>query len=133
MQLLAALTGLLATAVSISALPAAGVVKRELGGVLICQGANATGACHYEQYSLDECHDLPTEMSANASTFAPDGDNFYCYPTAGNCSQICTSPTGCTFGAVTFSSPEKYDLGLKNWTNLIGSFTCHENTTTTAS
>ena len=49
----------------------------------------------------------------------------------GNCSQICTSPTGCTFGAVDFYNPRKWDLSAIGWEHLIGSFTCHLNETTT--
>jgi hypothetical protein len=100
MQISTILAGVLATVVSISAAPTIGLAKREIGGVcqptmslqttghmsniraqvLICHGANATGNCHYEVYSLEECHDLPAGLSANASTFAPDGDSFFCYP-----------------------------------------------------
>ncbi|KAF7532683.1 hypothetical protein G7054_g7754 [Neopestalotiopsis clavispora] len=146
MQLSTIIASVLVSAASISAAPTAQIAKREAGGikslkrvnadpsfkqVLICQGANATGNCHYEVYTMQECHDLPTDLQRNASTFAPDGDNFYCYPRAGNCSQICTSPTGCTFGAVSFDSPVKYDLSSIQWDNLIGAFSCHLNETST--
>jgi hypothetical protein len=50
---------------------------------------------------------------------------------SGSCEDICTSPTGCTFGAVDFYNPVKYDLTTINWQNLIGSFYCYMNTTTT--
>ncbi|KAI1854670.1 hypothetical protein JX266_000788 [Neoarthrinium moseri] len=132
MQLLTTFTGLLTVAASVSAAPMETVAKRDVGGVLICQGANATGTCHYEKYTLDECHDLPTDLSGNASTFAPDGDNFFCFPKVGNCASICTSPTGCTFGAVDFNSPVKYDLSSIQWDHLIQSFRCQLNQTATA-
>ncbi|KAH8203394.1 hypothetical protein TruAng_002489 [Truncatella angustata] len=131
MQIFTILASVLAAVVSISAAPTTGMTKREIGGVLICHGANATGDCHYEVYSLQDCHDLPAGLSGNASTFAPDGDAFFCYPRAGNCSQICTSPTGCTFGAVSFYNPVKYDLSSIKWDTLIKSFSCHLNATTT--
>ncbi|KAF3016489.1 hypothetical protein E8E14_010049 [Neopestalotiopsis sp. 37M] len=131
MQLSTIIASVLVSAAAISAAPTAQIAKREAGGVLICQGANATGNCHYEVYTMQECHDLPADLQRNASTFAPDGDNFYCYPRAGNCSQICTSPTGCTFGAVSFDSPVKYDLSSIQWDNLIGAFSCHLNETST--
>ncbi|KAK7749304.1 hypothetical protein SLS62_008273 [Diatrype stigma] len=113
-------------------MPTEQLPKREVGGVLICQGANATGPCIHDVYSLEECHDLPLDLQRNAATFAPDGEGFYCYPRAGNCSQICTSPTGCTFGAVDFYNPRKWDLTAIHWEALLGSFTCYLNETTTA-
>ncbi|RYP06124.1 hypothetical protein DL764_003346 [Monosporascus ibericus] len=137
MQLSTAITGLIAAAAWSSALPAEKLVKREVGGadirypkVLICHGPNATGTCTHEVYSLRECHNLPPKLQRNASTFAPDGEDFFCFPRAGNCSEICTSPTGCTFGAVDFHSPRKWDLSAINWQHLIGSFDCYLNKTT---
>lgn len=50
--------------------------------VLICNGPNATGYCEYEQYELEKCFDLKAPLFQNSSTFAPDGDSFYCYPYA---------------------------------------------------
>ncbi|KAI0128905.1 hypothetical protein BJ170DRAFT_594726 [Xylariales sp. AK1849] len=132
MQFSTIFTSALAAAISVSAAPTNSIAKRDVGGVLICQGVNATGSCDYEQYTMDECHDLPADLSGNAATFAPDGDNFYCYPKAGSCSEICTSPTGCTFGAVDFNSAVKYDLTSIQWNNLLKSFTCHLNQTATA-
>ncbi|RYP21949.1 hypothetical protein DL767_009152 [Monosporascus sp. MG133] len=130
MRLSTAITTLIAAAAWSSALPAEKMLKREVGGVLICQGANATGTCTYKVYSLGKCHNLPPKLQRNASTFAPDGDGFYCFPRAGTCSQICTSPTGCTFGAVDFHNPRKWDLSAINWQRIIGSFDCHLNETT---
>lgn len=132
MQLSTILASVLAAAVSVSAAPTANIAKREIGGILICQGVNATGPCHYDKYTMDECHDLPSNLAGNASTFAPDGDGFYCNPTVGRCSDICTSPTGCTFGNVNFYTPVKYDLTSIKWQNLIQSFRCHLNTTSTS-
>ena len=51
---------------------------------------------------------------------------------SGNCSEICTSPTGCTFGAVDFYNPRKWDLTAIRWQNLLGSFTCYLNETSTS-
>ena len=50
--------------------------------ILICNGANATGTCDYSVYELETCYDLKSPMYQNASTFAPDGEAFYCYPYA---------------------------------------------------
>lgn len=132
MQLLAALTSLLVTTSCIKALPTEALPKREVGGVLICRGANATGLCSYQTYVLETCQDLPADLSRDAATFAPDGDGFYCFPRAGSCEETCTSPTGCTFGAVDFYNPVKYDLSSVRWQNLIGSFDCHLNETSPA-
>ncbi|KAI1406690.1 hypothetical protein F4819DRAFT_4589 [Hypoxylon fuscum] len=132
MQLLTTITSLVAAATCVAARGIPPVAKRDIGGVLICNGANATGACHYEVYSLTDCHDMPDGFSANTKTFAPDGEGFYCWPKVGHCDQICTSPTGCTFGAVSFYSPLKWDLSTIQWDKLIQSFECRLNETTTA-
>ncbi|KAI0380932.1 hypothetical protein F5Y04DRAFT_281278 [Hypomontagnella monticulosa] len=139
MQFFALITSLIAAATCVSALPAALLAKREIGGVtnfflanlqiLICNGANATGPCHYEVYSMNDCHDMPEGFSAKTKTFAPDGDRFFCFPKVGRCDEICTSPTGCTFGSVDFNSPVKYDLSKIQWDHLIESFRCNLNTT----
>ncbi|KAI0847901.1 hypothetical protein F5Y00DRAFT_107084 [Daldinia vernicosa] len=126
------ITSLIAAATCISALPAPQLAKRDMGGVLICNGANATGTCHYEVYSMHDCHELPDGLINNAKTFAPDGDAFYCWPKVGRCDQICTSPTGCTFGAVSFYNPVKWDLSTIKWDTLITSFECALNQTTKA-
>ncbi|KAI1361556.1 hypothetical protein F5Y08DRAFT_314310 [Xylaria arbuscula] len=132
MQLSAVLTTILAAASSVSALPKpATIEKRAVGGVLLCQGANATGACYYEAYTLDECHDVPADLYHNTRTFAPDGDDFYCWPRVSSCSDICKSPTGCTFGgAFYFDNPNKYDLTKISWDASLASFDCHKNITT---
>ncbi|KAH7038193.1 uncharacterized protein B0I36DRAFT_237714 [Microdochium trichocladiopsis] len=113
----------------VSATPAEQLDKREVGGILICQGPHATGPCSYGKYELDMCHDMPPGFIKNAATFAPDGEAFYCFPRVGRCADICTSPTDCTFGAVSFDSPLKYDLGIYNWQTLFESFDCHLNQT----
>ncbi|KAI0180177.1 hypothetical protein GGR52DRAFT_568931 [Hypoxylon sp. FL1284] len=100
--------------------------------VLMCNGANATGTCHYEVYSMRDCHDMPDGFSENTKTFAPDGDAFYCWPKVGHCDDICTSPTGCTFGAVSFYNPVKWDLSTIQWDGLIQSFECALNETGSA-
>ncbi|KAL6356087.1 hypothetical protein LRP88_09675 [Fusarium phalaenopsidis] len=96
--------------VSASAVSASPIHKRELGGVLMCTGANATGTCHYE----------------NVKTFAPDGENFACYPRVYDCGGICKSPTGCTFGKVDFNYEHKYNLSAIGWDTLFQSFDCFE-------
>ncbi|KAK0711590.1 hypothetical protein B0H67DRAFT_491300 [Lasiosphaeris hirsuta] len=106
------------------------ISRRELGGVLICDGANAQGHCEYGAYELDKCYDLAAPLYQNASTFAPDGEAFYCYPYATSCGGVCTSPTGCTLGAVSFFYEHKFDLGAVGWEDGIASFECHRNETT---
>ncbi|PHH69224.1 hypothetical protein CDD83_5796 [Cordyceps sp. RAO-2017] len=94
------------------------------GQVLICTGANATGQCSYRVYEMDKCQQLAAPFHRNAATFAPDGDAFACYPRVTNCGDVCMSPTGCTFGAVNFSYPHKYDLRAIRWDKLLSSFSC---------
>ncbi|KAF4974236.1 hypothetical protein FZEAL_8836 [Fusarium zealandicum] len=98
--------------------------KREIGGVLMCTGANATGTCHHEVYELKKCHQLPKPYYLNINTFAPDGEDFSCYPRVTGCDDICKSPTGCTFGAVDFNYEHKYNLSAIEWDTLFKSFTC---------
>ncbi|KAI0543228.1 hypothetical protein GGR58DRAFT_509940 [Xylaria digitata] len=130
MQLSGVIITIIAAAACVSALPKPPAAKRAVGGVLLCQGANATGVCHYEAYALDECHDVPKDLFQNTRTFAPDGDDFYCWPRVGKCSSICTSPTGCTFGgAFYFDNPNKYDLASIKWEKSLASFDCHKNIT----
>ncbi|KAI2613032.1 uncharacterized protein GGS25DRAFT_147201 [Hypoxylon fragiforme] len=126
---LSTIVNLAAAAACVSAFPHVPLAKREIGGILICNGANATGACHYEVYSLEVCHNMPDGFSGNTKTFAPDGDNFYCWPRVGQCEEICTSPTGCTFGAVDFNTPVKWDLSTIQWDHLLESFSCVLNQT----
>ncbi|GAW18696.1 hypothetical protein ANO14919_081770 [Xylariales sp. No.14919] len=129
MQLSGVITSIIAAAACVSALPKP-PVKRAVGGVLLCQGANATGICHYEAYALDECHDVSEDFFHNTRTFAPDGDDFYCWPRVGKCADICKSPTGCTFGgAFYFDNPHKYDLAQIAWEKSLVSFDCHKNIT----
>jgi hypothetical protein len=45
------------------------------------------------------------------------------------CGSICTSPTGCTFGAVSFDYENKYNLSVIGWDHYIASFECHRNIT----
>ncbi|KAI0527756.1 hypothetical protein F5B22DRAFT_2990 [Xylaria bambusicola] len=130
MQLTSVIATFLVAATSVSALPKPAVAKRAVGGVLLCQGANATGLCHYEAYALDECHDVSADFYHNTRTFAPDGDDFYCWPRVSKCSDICKSPTGCTFGgAFYFDNPNKYDLTKISWDESLASFDCHKNIT----
>ncbi|KAI8677290.1 hypothetical protein NCS56_00618800 [Fusarium sp. Ph1] len=112
--------------VSASAVSASPIHKRELGGVLMCTGANATGTCHYEVYKLEKCHQLPPPFYKNVKTFAPDGENFACYPRVYDCGGICKSPTGCTFGKVDFNYEHKYNLSAIGWDTLFQSFDCFE-------
>lgn len=90
----------------------------------MCVGANATGECHYQTWSMDECHILPEPFYRNINTFAPDGDSFACFPRMYDCDQICTSPTGCTFGLVDFNYEHKYNLSAIRWDTLFKSFDC---------
>lgn len=93
--------------------------------VLICTGANATGQCIYKKYELDHCYDLEPPFAQNSATFAPDGEDFFCYPRTGKCSDICTSPTGCTFGPVDFNFEHKFNLTANGgWNAYIGHFDC---------
>ena len=48
------------------------------------------------------------------------------------CGGICTSPTGCTFGAVDFGYANKYNLSAIGWDHYIASFDCHLKTPTTS-
>lgn len=46
-----------------------------------------------------------------------------------DCGGICTSPTGCTFGAVTYDYKNKFNLTAIGWDKYISSFECHLNET----
>ena len=74
---------------------------------------------------MQTCYTLEPPWHQNTSTFAPDGEGFHCYPRAYDCGAICTSPTGCTFGAVSFGYAHKYDLGAIGWNTLFRSFDCY--------
>ncbi|KHN99664.1 uncharacterized protein MAM_02517 [Metarhizium album ARSEF 1941] len=112
---------ILCSATAVSASP---VEKRAVGGVLLCTGANSTGTCKYRVYELDKCQQLWKPFYQNTNTFAVDGENFHCYPTLANCTSICTSPTGCTFGAVDYNYEHKYNLSAIGWDKYITSFRC---------
>ncbi|KAM0562098.1 hypothetical protein ACHAPJ_002542 [Fusarium lateritium] len=114
----------IATIVSAMGISASPMHKREIGGVLICTGANQTGTCSHQVYALDKCHQLPKPYYLNTSTFAPDGENFECFPRTTGCKDICKSPTGCTFGAVDFNYKNKFNLTAIGWNNLFSSFDC---------
>ncbi|KAK5989908.1 hypothetical protein PT974_08171 [Cladobotryum mycophilum] len=120
-MLFTAVTTVLSSFLAVSAGP---IRKRELGGVLICTGANATGACDYKVYEMNKCHQLEAPFYENVGTFAPDGEPFFCFPRIGNCGSICTSPTGCTFGAVNFTYEHKYDIAAIKWNTYFRSFDC---------
>ncbi|KAI1331261.1 hypothetical protein F5Y16DRAFT_361040 [Xylariaceae sp. FL0255] len=131
MQFLTSITAILSAVACVSALPKPEIEKRAVGGVLICTGANATGDCIYNTYALDKCIDVPAPYTKNTGTFAPDGEAFYCWGRVGNCSTICESPTGCTFGnAFYYGNPHKYDLAAVSWKTSLMSFDCHLNSTT---
>ncbi|EPE03475.1 hypothetical protein F503_06648 [Ophiostoma piceae UAMH 11346] len=100
------------------------IQKRDVGGVLICSGANATGTCEHNVYKIDSCNNITTPFNGSTLTFAPDGEAFFCYPYAMKCGGICTSPEGCTLGAVDFSYPHKFNMSEVSWSN-IKSFSCH--------
>ncbi|KAM3561056.1 hypothetical protein ARSEF4850_003399 [Beauveria asiatica] len=109
---------------SLAAASASPVSKRQMGGILICTGANATGDCVYQKYELYKCHELQAPFWQNSSTFAPDGDSFACYPRLSDCGVICTSPTGCTSGHIDFDYEHKFNLTASQWSTLIRSFDC---------
>lgn len=46
----------------------------------MCIGANATGECCYGVYEMNRCYDVAAPFYLNTSTFAPDGEPFFCYP-----------------------------------------------------
>ncbi|KAH6606841.1 hypothetical protein Trco_005994 [Trichoderma cornu-damae] len=121
MKLTVLATAAVASAAAVSGTP---IHKREIGGVLLCTGANATGTCSHAVYKLKTCHQLRAPFYRNTSTFAPDGEAFQCFPRVGDCGSICTSPTGCTFGGVDFGYAHKFDLGAIKWNTLISSFDC---------
>ncbi|KAI3393330.1 hypothetical protein diail_4463 [Diaporthe ilicicola] len=125
MQFFTYLTVVVAAAIS-AAKP---VEKRQMGGVLICNGANATGNCSHDVYELGACHNMTSQYSNDAATFAPDDDDFYCYPYLLACGSACRSPTGCTVGAISYDTPDKFNLtALGGWDHLISSFECHAGT-----
>ena len=74
---------------------------------------------------METCYDLKKPFYQNSDTFAPDGDEFYCYPYLYKCGGICTSPEGCTLGPISFNSTWKYDLSPTGWNKYIESFECH--------
>ncbi|KAH6687290.1 hypothetical protein F5X68DRAFT_231766 [Plectosphaerella plurivora] len=118
-------TSFVATIMAAMAVSASPVAKRELGGVLMCVGANATGVCDYSVWSMEECHQLPAPFHGNINTFAPDGEGFACFPRTYDCGEICTSPTGCTFGEVDFQYEHKYNMSAITWESIFKSFDCH--------
>lgn len=90
----------------------------------MCTGVNATGTCEHKVFEMDTCHQLKEPFHENINTFAPDGEDFECFPRVNDCGGICTSPTGCTFGAVNFTYEHKYNLGAIHWDKLFRSFDC---------
>ncbi|KAI0024697.1 hypothetical protein F4780DRAFT_549988 [Xylariomycetidae sp. FL0641] len=133
MQLSEIISSLIVAAACVSALPKPTTEKRATGGILLCNGVNATGDCHYEVYALDACHNVPDGFSKKTSTFAPDGDGFYCTPYVGTCEMTCSSPTGCTFGGtIDFYNPAKFNLAEIAWDESLMSFECTLNSTSTA-
>ncbi|CEJ93615.1 hypothetical protein VHEMI09193 [[Torrubiella] hemipterigena] len=103
----------------------AAVAAAELGGVLLCTGANQTGICQYKVVPFEECIQVPQIFYTNTRTFAPDGEEFYCYPRVTNCGDPCNLPTGCTSGYVDFAYQHKYNLTAVGWDRLVRSFDCH--------
>ncbi|OAQ70061.1 hypothetical protein VFPPC_02595 [Pochonia chlamydosporia 170] len=111
------------SAVAVFASP---IEKRAVGGVLLCTGANSTGTCKYQTYELNKCQQLEKPFYQNTNTFAVDGEDFTCSPKLIDCGGICTSPTGCTFGAVDFNYEHKYNLSAISWDKYITSFECNK-------
>ncbi|KAJ4411730.1 hypothetical protein N0V82_008914 [Gnomoniopsis sp. IMI 355080] len=123
MQFLVFLTAL-ATASLSTAKP---IEKRQLGGVLLCTGAQSTGECTHQVVSFGTCTNLTAPYLTNTSTFAPDGEEQYCYPYLYPCGGICKSPEGCTLGAVSYNSTAKTNLAAAGgWNELIESFECYQ-------
>ncbi|KAI7781748.1 hypothetical protein LA080_014379 [Diaporthe eres] len=123
MKLLVYLAVLIAAVISM----ANPVEKRAAGSVEICTGPEATGNCSTDSYELDICHNVTSEFSGNAGTFAPVDDGFYCFLYLTACGSKCTSPTGCPGGLITYDSPEKFNLAAlaPGWDRLFTSFECH--------
>ncbi|KAF3769822.1 hypothetical protein M406DRAFT_320071 [Cryphonectria parasitica EP155] len=105
------------------------ILKRQVGGVLICNGINATGECTHLVAEVGQCTNLTAPYYQNTSTFAPDGEEFYCYPYLFSCGGICKSPEGCTYGAVSYNTTAKTNFTAGGWNNLIESFTCYSGAT----
>ncbi|KUI64878.1 hypothetical protein VM1G_00316 [Cytospora mali] len=102
------------------------IERRHVGGVLICNGPHATGNCTYEVYNINQCYNVSAPFYQNAATFAPDGEEFYCYPYIMDCGGICTSPEGCTLGGVSYNTTNRFNLtAFEGWDHYISSFTCH--------
>ncbi|POR35650.1 hypothetical protein TPAR_04161 [Tolypocladium paradoxum] len=121
-------SALVAAAISATVVSASPVEKRQLGGVLMCTGPNATGKCTYKVYKMNKCQQLKAPFYHSINTFAPDGEDFYCNPRVIDCGGICRSPTGCTFGDVDFNYEHKYNLSAISWDVLFSSFDCTEKT-----
>ncbi|EOO04091.1 hypothetical protein UCRPA7_377 [Phaeoacremonium minimum UCRPA7] len=118
------------TAITSASLAAAKPIsKRELGGVLLCTGANATGTCEHVVYPLETCVNVTAPFYQNAATFAPDGEEFFCYPYIMPCGGLCTSPTGCTMGPVDFTYKNKFNMSVTGWDHYLSSVTCHQGPT----
>ncbi|UNI14036.1 hypothetical protein JDV02_000716 [Purpureocillium takamizusanense] len=112
---------MMASATAVGASP---VEKRAVGGVLLCTGPDSTGTCKHKVYPLKDCQQLKPPFHRNISTFAPDGEDFACFPRAYDCGGDCRSPTGCTFGAVDFNYAHKYNLSAIGWGTMVASFDC---------
>ncbi|ROW04645.1 hypothetical protein VPNG_07427 [Cytospora leucostoma] len=126
MRSLALLTILTSALIAVIATP---LQRRQIGGVLICNGAHATGNCTYQVYRLDTCHNLTAAYYRDAATFAPDGEEFYCYPYIQPCGGVCTSPEGCTAGALSYNTTDRFNLtALGGWDRYIAAFECHAGT-----
>lgn len=90
----------------------------------MCSGVNATGTCQYAVHPLKTCVNTPVALNGTTNTFAVDGEAFECFPYVQNCSSICTSPEGCTLGAIDFGYAHKYNLSAVGWGTLMGSYKC---------
>ncbi|CCC12028.1 unnamed protein product [Sordaria macrospora k-hell] len=105
---------------------------RALGGILICNGPNATQPCAYSVYEMETCYNLPAPFFRNASTFALDEGVGIVILTSStrsinsmSCGEICTSPEGCTLGGVSSQYEHKFNLSAVGWDHYISSFECH--------
>ncbi|KAG5757181.1 hypothetical protein H9Q69_002058 [Fusarium xylarioides] len=122
---------LIATIISVVSISAVPILnERAVGGLLICTGANSTGTCTHEVYTLNKCHQLSEPFLRNVTTFAPDGEHFNCYPRTTGCNDTCMSPTGCTLGPIDFNYEYKFNFSRVGWPKLFNSFDCSLKKTT---
>ncbi|KAJ6446639.1 hypothetical protein O9K51_01412 [Purpureocillium lavendulum] len=115
---------IIAAVASGAVVAASPVDRRQVGGVLLCTGPEATGTCQHMVAPMGQCQQLSAPFYQNTTTFAPDGEYFSCFPSAVDCGGKCTSPTGCTAGGIDYDYENKYDLSEIGWHKIMASFVC---------